>query len=195
MKKLFIVMMAVVATTMSMVSCKSKHEPKNPTKQDTTYVAREIRYQVECNEAIFKVADITLDYIGFPDSTVIKSVKLTGNWTSETYRATKGVFGMRATFEPKAGFKVTDDLFDSTNGAYIYITYGTHDVYKEADYAPGFDSNGFCQCDLRGQGANKSELTEKTIRGMSHAVAYDFYYNPTDNTLNQKSIQDFWKRH
>lgn len=194
MKKIIYAFMAVVA--LSMISCNKtgKNEPNAP-KQDSTFVSQALKYQVECNEMLFQYVDVKLEYIEYPDSNSIKSVNLTGAWESEAYEASKGVFGIRLTIEPKEGVTLPDDLadavFDKTNGAYMYVKYGFRDVYKEG-YDTEYTYREFGHIDLRGKGAYKNEVTADVIRDFSMENAYNYECDGT--YISQSSIRDFWDR-
>ncbi len=195
MKKIIYAFMAVVA--LSMISCNKKgtNEPNAP-KQDTTVVSQALKYRVECNELLLQYVDLKLEYIEYPDSNSIKSIKLTGEWESEAYEASKGVFGIRLTAEPKEGITYPDDLadnlFDKDNGGYIYLKYGIRDIYKEG-YASEFHYDTFGYADLRGKGEYKDKLTADAIRSeLSMKFAYNYEFD--GKYISQTPIRTFWDR-
>lgn len=194
MKKLLFALMAVVA--MNLVSCKKTNsEPDSPTKKaDTTIVAEDLVYRVTCSPAVFKIMDVKLEYIAFPDSNDIKTVAITDNWNSAVYNAASGTFGMRLTCTPKEELNITDDLFDENNGAYLFLEYGMRNTYKEG-YQDEFWYNKFLTIDLRGKIKYKDRYTKENIGKFSDAVAYSFNYNPETGLISQFTIRDFWSRH
>ncbi len=193
MKKLCFALMAVVA--MNFVSCTPPVEnpPEPNPKADTTFVAEEILYRVSCSPAIFKIADVKLEYIAFPDSNDIKTVNITDNWNSDVYSAISGTFGMRITFTPKEELNITDDLFDEEKGAYLYLDYGTRDVFKEG-YATEFYYSNFVRFDLRGKIKYKDGLNKEEISHASDAVAYSFEYDSETNRISIPEIKGFWDK-
>ncbi len=193
MKKLVFALMAVVA--MNLVSCTPhSNNPSTPEqKKDTTFISEDLVYRVSCSPAIFKIADVKLEYIAFPDSNDIKTVNITDNWNSDVYSAISGTFGMRMTLTPKDPLNVTDDLFDETNGAYIILNYGTRNVYKEG-YTQEFYYDKAMNFDLRGKINYKDQVTKEEISAASYSVAYSFNYDPETNMISQKPIKGFWER-
>lgn len=174
------------------VSCNPKQEQNEPIGiTDSTFVSEEIRYFVQCNPAALQLMDITLDYLAYPDE-VVKTTAVTGNWTSETFSAPSGTFGIRLNIEPKDGFTVTDDLFDATNGVYLRVGYGSRHIFKE-NIPTEFDNSILCYTDLRGKQKYKDQLTAENIRRFSYDVAYSFLYDPETDYITVTTIKDFWK--